>query len=268
MIFAAGLGTRLRPITDTIPKALAPVGDRTLIEICIDTLAVQGYDDIVINVHHFADKLIAAVDHLRAAFPDVRLRISDERDRLLDTGGAVAFARPLLDGADSFLIHNVDIISNADLSGFHKASKQLMHFSSGQRTDAVLLVYDAPSDRKLLFDGNMRLAGWTDTVRGLFRGPIATGSPDGLTDVSGKPLADVATESGLRSYAFSGIHVMSDGVFDRMTSYGFRGAFPIMDFYLKAAVDKSIAGIVSDGLEVLDVGTPQRLESAAKFLSR
>lgn len=264
VIFAAGLGTRLRPITDNIPKALAPVGDRTLLEICLSNLAKQGYDDIVINTHHFADKLIAEVERLRPLYPQLQMRISDESGQLMDTGGAIAFARPLLSDADCFLVHNVDIISNASLSDFHEKASSIIEESA---TDAVLLVYDAPSDRKLLFDENMFLCGWVDTARQLYKGPVAADSLDGKTDSSSRPLAEVAKSKGLKAYAFSGIHLLSKTVFDSMSDYGFTGAFPIMDFYLKAADFRRIRAIVSDDLRLLDVGTPQRLQAAADFIT-
>lgn len=264
MIFAAGLGTRLRPITNDIPKALARVGDRTLMEICIDRLYSSGYDDIVVNAHHFADKLISEIDRLRGQFPEVSLHISDEREHLMDTGGAVLFAEHLLDDADSFLIHNVDMISNADLHSFHTSAVELM--AGGRGCDAVLLVHEAPSDRMLIFDRNMKLVGWTDVAKGIFKGPIASGSPDGKTCPDGRLIADAVRERGDRMLSFSGIHAMSRNVFSLMELYGFSGAFPIMDFYLRAAVDGRVAGIVDKGLEILDVGTPQKLFEAGDFI--
>ena len=116
MIFAAGLGTRLKPLTDTIPKALVPVGGRPLIEIVIDRLKTAGFDDIVINVHHFAD-MIEEYVRSRHDF-GIRIRFSDERDTLLDTGGGILHAKSLLEGAGHFLVHNVDILSDVDLKSF------------------------------------------------------------------------------------------------------------------------------------------------------
>lgn len=266
MIFAAGLGTRLRPITNDIPKALARVGDRTLIEICIDRLYSSGYDDIVVNAHHFADKLISEIERLRVQFPKVSLHISDEREHLMDTGGAVLFAEHLLSDADSFLIHNVDMISNADLRSFHASAVEMM--SSGQECDAVLLVHEAPSDRMLIFDRNMRLVGWTDVAKGIFKGPVASGSPDGKTCPDGRLIADVVRESGAKMLSFSGIHTMSRRVFSLMRNYGFSGAFPVMELYLRAAADGRVAGIVDKGLEILDVGTPEKLLAAGDFILR
>ncbi len=265
MVFAAGLGTRLRPITDTLPKALAPVGDRTLLEICLDKLASEGYDDIVLNVHHFAEKMFAAVEAMRMKFPEMRISVSDESGQLLDTGGGVLRAEPLLRGAGPFLIHNVDIVSDARLARFHEAASALL--SSNRECAAVLLVYDAPSDRKLLFDGDMRLVGWTDTVRALFRGPLAEGSPDGRT-LGGRDIAEISAERGYRAYSFSGIHCVSDGVFDRMRGYGFAGAFPIMDFYLRAASDGLVEGIPAANLSIIDAGTPESLKRCGELVSR
>ena len=106
MIFAAGLGTRLKPITDTMPKALVPVGGRPLIEHVVRKLKSSGIESVVVNVHHFADKIEAWIGEQDL---EVRLSISDERALLLETGGAVLHARPYLEGCGSFLIHNVDI---------------------------------------------------------------------------------------------------------------------------------------------------------------
>lgn len=262
MIFAAGLGTRLRPITNDIPKALARVGDRTLIEICIDRLSSSGYDDIVINAHHFADKLISEIEGLKSMFPDVSIRVSDERNCLMDTGGAVLFAEQLLYDADSFLIHNVDMLSNADLHSFHAAASEMMSGSS----DAVLLVHEAPSDRMLIFDNEMKLIGWTDVTKGIFKGPVAVGSKDGKTLADGRSIADAVNESGAKMLSFSGIHTMSRKVFSAMRNYGFSGAFPVMDFYLRAAADGRVSGILYSGLEILDVGTPQKLSAARDFI--
>ena len=119
MIFAAGLGTRLRPLTDNMPKALVPVHGEPLLHHVLTRLAGAGFDDIVINVHHFADMI---EDYLRTSgWPDkVRISISDERDLLRDTGGGIRHAGPLL-GEGNFLVHNVDIVSNLDLRAFYDA---------------------------------------------------------------------------------------------------------------------------------------------------
>ena len=116
MIFAAGLGTRLKPLTDSIPKALAPVAGHTLLYHVLMRLRDSGIDEFVINVHHFADKVIDYV-HSTPELAAMNIKFSDERDLLRNTGGGIRYARPLLDG-DHFLIHNVDIISDLDIDWF------------------------------------------------------------------------------------------------------------------------------------------------------
>ena len=187
MIFAAGLGTRLKPLTDTLPKALVPLCGKPLIEHVTRKLQASGLNDIVVNVHHFADyieKWIADQDWLK-------VKVSDERKMLLETGGAVLHARHLLEG-DDILIHNVDIISDLDINWF----------ISQHREDAfaTLLVSDRQTSRYLLFEPDtMRLVGWTNTKTGQMR-------------LAG-PWVD---PEKCRRLAFSGIHILSKDVLDAM----------------------------------------------------
>ena len=164
MIFAAGLGTRLKPITDTLPKALVPVGGKPLLEHVLNKLSSvkdadgnQLFEGAVVNVHHFAEKIIAWVaDYSESLSDRLPVQISDESALLLETGGAVLHARPLLDGCGAFLIHNVDIFSNADLGWL----------ASQHREDslATLLVSERETTRFLLFrPDDMTLVGWHNT---------------------------------------------------------------------------------------------------------
>ena len=239
MIFAAGLGTRLRPLTDNMPKALVPVCGRPLISIVIGRLISAGYDDIVINVHHFAD-MIEDYVHSMDDF-GIRIRFSDERAGLLDTGGGILHARPLLEGDGRFLVHNVDILSDADLRRFY--------MNADPDAVATLLVSSRKTSRYLLFDDDMRLVGWTNVSTGEVRSPY--------------PGLDVRA---CRKFAFSGIHVLSHEVFSLFRREGFAEKFSIMDFYLKAAADCPIYGAVPDSLELLDVGKPESLAKAAGYL--
>jgi len=235
MIFAAGLGTRLKPLTDTMPKALVPVGGKPLLEHVIGKLQAAGYTDLVVNVHHFPEQMKA---YLAQHHPDVR--ISDESASLLETGGAVKHARPLLEG-EPFLVHNVDILSNLDLAWLR-----------GQvRPDslATLLVSERETRRYLLFDEHMRLKGWTDIGTGEVRSPYPDLDP-----------------ARCRRYAFSGIHVMGVGIFDAFDALGVPERFPIMDFYLAACARYSIIGIPAPGLKLLDVGKLDTLAAAEAFL--
>ena len=237
MIFAAGLGTRLKPITDMLPKALVPVCGKPLIEHVVRRLKSAGIDKAVVNVHHFADKVEAWV----AAQDLMAISVSDERHMLLETGGAVLHAREYLEGCGHFLIHNVDILSDIDLEWF-----------MGQvRPDALatLLVSDRRSSRYLLFDPQtMRLVGWKNENTGEIR-PSGTG----------------LDESKCLKMAFSGIHIMSDKVFEAMDGYPSR--FPVIDFYLDKCHLYNIYGVRADNLKLIDVGKLDTLELAEKFIN-
>lgn len=236
MIFAAGLGTRLKPITDTLPKALVPVCGMPLIEHVARKLKSSGIDEAVVNVHHFADKVEAWV----AGQDIMTMNVSDERQMLLETGGAVLNARRYLEGCGHFLIHNVDILSDVDLGWF----------MSQVRPDALatLLVSDRKSSRYLLFDPEtMRLVGWKNENTGEIR-------PSGI----------LIDEDRCVKLAFSGIHIMSDKVFEAMEGYPER--FPVIDFYLDKCLSYEIYGVRAENLNLIDVGKLDTLEQAEKFL--
>lgn len=247
MIFAAGLGTRLKPVTDRMPKALVPVCGRPLIEHVLRKLSAAGINDVVVNVHHFADMLEAYF----ASCPveNMHIKVSDERDMLRETGGGIRHARRFLDG--DFLIHNVDIISNLDIGALCSADR------GGAL--ATLVVSERETSRYLLFDRDMRLAGWTNAATGEVRSPY--------------PGLDVAK---CRKYAFSGIHVVSKDIFDVMDRTDevlerqgkpvFGERFPIMDFYLHVAAEYPVTGVVAGGLKIIDVGKPDSLALAEELV--
>lgn len=240
MIFAAGLGTRLKPLTDRMPKALVPVGGKPLLQTVLDRLVTSGYDDIVVNVHHFAAQI---TDYLSALdMPGVRISISDESGMLRNTGGGIQYAEPLL-GNGNFLVHNVDIISDLDLR----------KFAASVRDEAVatLAVSSRRTSRYLLFDEGMRLVGWTNTATGEVRSPFPDLNPDSC-----------------RKYAFAGIHLLTHKVFRLFREFGFEGSFPVMDFYLKAAGKYPVCGYVQEPLEIIDAGKPETLSLARDFLLR
>lgn len=233
MIFAAGLGTRLKPLTDTMPKALVRVGGQPLLWHVIMKLKAAGYERMVVNVHHFADQII---DYLESNGNfGIDIRISDERDGLLETGGGIKKALPLFDPESPILIHNVDILSNLDFNTLP--------------TDAPLLVVSPrQTKRYLLFDETLRLQGWTN---------IETG------EVKGVNSEEVKSEK-FRRLAFSGIHVFHPSLIPLMADWPDR--FPIMDFYLKACGDHLIRGFEVHDLRLLDVGKLDTLEQAEKFI--
>ena len=237
MVFAAGLGTRLRPLTDTMPKALVPVAGKPLLQHLLEKLKASGWSDVVINVHHFADM----IEEWCHAHPmQMRLLFSDERSELLETGGGIKHAAPLLrDAEEGFLIHNVDIMSNADL-------RQLAEV--GRSHAATLLVSERETQRYLLFDDDMRLVGWTNVQTGEVRSPYP-----GLD-----PLL-------YHRYAFSGIHYMKPSLFRHFDEFPDR--FSIIDFYLKVCDREPIFGHVQPGLRLLDVGKPGSLQEAEKMIA-
>lgn len=248
LIFAAGLGTRLRPLTDKLPKALVPVGPgscadpacrRPLLWWVARRLVAAGADELIINVHHFADKVIDYV-HSENDF-GVKVVFSDERDCLLDTGGGMLKARPMLEcGGEPFLVHNVDILSDLDIREFHS------RMMSGGSV-AGLAVADRASDRKLLFDDSLRLAGWKNTLTGELRGPAA-----------------LCPEKRFREFAFTGIHCVSPLIFKAFDAHPeFSGTFGIMDFYLKICSEFPIFGIDCNGMNYIDAGTISAYEKIA-----
>ncbi len=262
MIFAAGLGTRLKPITDTLPKALVPVCGKPLIEHISRKLMASGINEAVVNVHHFADKIEAwseAQDWIvtsgrRIEDGHMLMQFSDERQKLLETGGAVLHARRYLRGCGRFLIHNVDIFSNADLRWFE----------SQVRPDALatLLVSERQTKRFLLFHPEtMRLVGWLNTDQNDYH----------LEDQSLR-LEDC------RALGFSGIHILSEEVLDMMDEYVHEKGmpaddaagtkFPIMNFYMWASMKRPIYGVVAENLDFLDVGKLDTIELAEKFIMK
>lgn len=262
MIFAAGLGTRLKPLTDTLPKALVPVCGKPLLEHVARKLLASGVNEAVVNIHYFADKIeewIASQDWIvgeRVALEEGKMlfEISDERGALLETGGAVLHARRYLEGCGRFLIHNVDILSNCDIRWFE----------SQVRDDAMasLLVSERKTTRFLLFaPDTMRLVGWMNTDTGDYH--VAE---DGIAP------------SACRALAFSGIHILSDKVPALMQEYvnerglvpaGENGVrFPIMNFYMWLAARYPVYGVVADNLEFIDVGKLDALKPAEEFVVR
>lgn len=236
MIFAAGLGTRLKPLTDTMPKALVCVAGRPLLEHTVMRLKAAGVQRIVVNVHHFASQI---TDFLAAkANFGMDIRVSDETAALLDTGGGIKAAAPLFDVSSPILIHNVDILSNVDLSAFYAA---------GVADAATLLVSNRKTSRYLLFDDDMRLVGWTNVATGEVRSPYPA-----------------AVTAAAHRYAFSGIHIFSPGLFPLFCE--FPDKFGIIDFYLSVCDRVVIHGCVKDDLRLMDVGKLDTLAEAEAFV--
>lgn len=228
MIFAAGLGTRLRPLTNDRPKALVEYKGKTLLEHTIIKLRGAGVTHVVVNVHHFADKVI---EFLNSKDFGVQISISDEREELLDTGGGLRKAQSLL-GDEPFFIHNVDILSDVDL-------KAMLAAHQANNAAATVGVLTKSSDRYFLRNNVQQLCGWGNKSTGE---KIISRTADVLTEIS-----------------FTGIHIVSGSLFKYIKS---EGAVSIIDAYLKAAELESIHCYACDENKWMDVGTPEMLKEA------
>lgn len=231
MILAAGLGTRLRPWTLSHPKALVEVGGVPMLKRVINKLEHQGFDHIVVNVHHFGEQIIDFLSNERF---ESRIYVSDERGQLLDTGGGIVHASPFLcNDAEPFLVHNVDILSDANLA-------DLMAYHSANDNEATLLVSRRQSSRQLIFDEDMRLQGWHNLKTDEYRPARVDGT----------------------EYAFSGIYTLSPGLVKKMSDYRPDTAFAIMDFFLKDVAENRIYGKPERDLNIIDIGKPDTLNKA------
>lgn len=230
MLFAAGLGTRLKPFTDHHPKALAEVNGKTLLEHNIKYLQKFGIEDVIVNVHHFANQIEAIIEE-NSGFGSW-VTISDERDEVLETGGGLLKAKPYLENEEMFVVMNVDVLTNLDLGKMIEDHRQ---------SDAIatLAVMQRDSSRQLLFDEHHMLCGWTN---------INTGEQKISREVlSMYPLA------------FSGIQVLSNKIFEMP----FKGKFSIIDVYLHFAKTEIIKCFDHTGNVFIDVGKPESLEKAS-----
>lgn len=259
MIFAAGLGTRLKPLTDRIPKALVIVGGKPLIEYVLKNLVAAGSKRIVVNVHHFANQII---EYLQQNDFGVDIRVSDETEMLLDTGGGIKNAAPFFNTSEPVLIHNVDILSNVDLRALYNYACEA---EIEQKVDAVLLVSLRKTKRYLIFNKDMRLVGWTNVDTGEVKSPYET-----LHELSFTQPYDnnnVTNEQyGYTLFAFSGIHVIGNKVFEVMNECSAK--FPIMDFYLQYAKDLHFVGKLKNNLKLMDVGKLDTLAEADAFVKQ
>ncbi len=238
MIFAAGLGTRLRPLTDTKPKALVSVGGVPMLERVILKLKAAGVDEIVVNVHHFASQ----IEDFLAARKNfgIRIDVSQEDREALETGGGIRHAAPLLKGCGRFVVHNVDILSDLNLGWF-------LSQDSPDSLATLLLRESDSEDRYLLFDTEMRLAGWTNLRTGEVKSPFPDFDP-----------------SQLRRLSFCGIQILSEEVLSMMEEWPEK--FSIIDFYLAAAASGRVRGVLASGLKLIDIGSPEKLSEADRLV--
>ena len=244
MVFAAGLGTRLRPLTNDRPKALVEVAGQPMLERVIRRLRAAGVDELVINIHHFGDRVIEFLEQHNQF--GLTIHISDERllsDQPLETGGGILQARQWLDCGEPFIVHNADILTDLDLTALYRSHCE-------HDALATLLVKERATQRYFLFDDNNRLHGWTN---------IATGE----TRPAGVDL-DIAA---LRRRAFGGVHVISPGIFPLLEQHSAgRLAFGITPFYIDACRRHSIYGYEpQQAYNWFDIGKPETLQAAEAF---
>ncbi|WP_294082261.1 nucleotidyltransferase family protein [Proteiniphilum sp. UBA5384] len=264
MIFAAGLGTRLKPLTNTMPKALVPVGGKPLLQHTIEKLKASGFDEIIINVHHFAGQIIDFVEANHCF--GIHIEFSDEREKLLDTGGGIKKTAPFFNDNKPFLVHNVDILSNIDLRKLYDTCTQSNflgpQLQSGQyrldETDihsiqnnpiAALVCSERKTSRYLLFDNDNRLKGWINEKTGEIKSPFPYFDP-----------------RHYRKLAFAGIQILHPDIFQYMPNLPDR--FSIIDFYLSICNKENIDYYIPGNLKIIDVGKIDSLQEAIQFLDQ
>jgi NDP-sugar pyrophosphorylase family protein len=250
MILAAGLGSRLRPLTDDRPKALVEVAGRTLLEITLCRLRSFGVREVIVNTHHYADMILKYLDASHNF--GMRIVISHE-EVLLDTGGGLKnaawfFLEDHQSSQEPFILHNVDVISTIDLD-------RMMRLHVEHEALATLAVQDRETSRYLLFDEQGKLCGRQ-------AGRIAKGE---ASKIQFGEAEIVRSTLEMQALAFSGIHVISPRLFAEM---GQEGAFSIIDSYLHlAAQGEKIVAFRADEYEWRDLGRPESIAQAALELA-
>ncbi len=232
MIFAAGLGTRLKPLTDTMPKALVPLAGKPLLQWQVEKLRDAGISDIIVNVHHFPDQIIDTIQAHNGW--GCNITISDERDMLLDTGGGLKKAVC----GEPILACNVDILSNIDLRAL--ISSYQSPISNLQSPMSLLVVSPRETQRYLCFDANDRLCGWTNSKTGELKGH------DG------------------RHLAFSGMQILSPEALTLLQQMS-QDKFSLIDFYLHVMDKIELKAYVPSNYRMMDVGKIDQIEQAERF---
>jgi MurNAc alpha-1-phosphate uridylyltransferase len=230
MILTAGLGTRLMPLTDKTPKALVKVGDYSMLDLAIMYFHKHGVDDIIINVHHFADQLMEYVSMKR--WEGYKIEISNETDCLLNTGGGLKKASWFFEGEENFALMAVDVLTDLNLTKMikqHKASNSLV----------TLAVKKRDTSRDLIFDAEGWLAGWKDNRNGETKVVEGKESQDG--------------------YGFSGIHVINTKLFSEISE---QGAFSIVDMYLRLAETEKIKSFDHSDGKWIEFGRVENIKNA------
>lgn len=234
MIFAAGLGTRLKPWTDNNPKSLAVINGKSLLQRNIEYLQHWGLNNVVVNVHHFSSMLITEIEKNKGWGSTVT--ISDETEEVLETGGGLLKAAPLLEGFEKIVLINADVLTDLNLDEmltYHLKSKSLVTLATTNRI----------TSRYFLFDTNNNLVGWTN-------------------DKTGEIKSNFPLQGNEIKKAFSGIHIIEK---DLLKLIPFRGKFSIVEVYLHLMKDYNIRSFDHSGSRFIDVGKPESVETASKL---
>jgi len=226
IIFAAGLGSRLKPLTDSTPKALLKVNGKTLLAHAVEKLQEAGVTEIIVNVHHLAEQIISYLKH--NSYHRIKFTISDERDLLLDTGGGLKKAAVFFNDNCPFFAYNVDILTDLNLS-------EMLRFHCTHNPLATLAVSKRETDRYLLFDDKMHLKGWTNVK-------------------TGETLPQNIDIERFEKRAFSGIHIINPDLFLFLNK---TGCFPIIPEYLNLCNKHRIIGFDHSGCRWKDMGKPE-----------
>lgn len=286
IILAAGLGSRLRPLTDKIPKALVKVGNKPLLLHAVEKMIGAGVREIVVNIHHHGEMMRKYIEQLD--FPGVKFYISDETDELLDTGGALKKAAPLLQGMAPFYIYNVDVLTDINL-------KDMLALHQKMQPLATLAVTRRESSRYFLWKAG-QLAGWMNintgeqlwcrqeaginnskplasdntgpldsTIIGSLDPNSTRSSDSNSTGSSGSNSTGSLDSRGAEPLAFSGIHLADPAILRLITE---TGRFSVKDLYLRLARDHRIIPYLHDHRSWADTGTPEKLRQAKAMLKR
>ena len=236
LILAAGLGTRLFPYTTDRPKALVELNGTTLLELAIRKVCELNPSHIVINIHHFGDQILEYLEE-KDNF-NLPITVSDEREQLLDTGGAILKAKTLLGEEESFVVYNADVLSSMDLN-------ELARYHHEKGGIVTMAVRERITDRYLLFDQNMELSGWEN-------------QKTGETKI-------VRKDHELSRFAFSGIQIVEPELFSMITE---TGKFPIIPMYLRIAENATIVGYKDTSQLWMDLGKPEQLLKARALFTK
>ena len=235
IIFSAGLGTRLQPLTNNCPKALVKLNQQPLLWYAIQKLIGAGAKKIIVNIHHFGDQII---NYINENHFDVPILISDERNLLLDTGGGLLNAKKLFDKTKPIIAMNVDVISSVNF-------KDVIDFHNKQNALATLVVRKRETSRYFQFNNDMLLCGWKNIK-------------------TGEEKTSMKTNSEITLYAFSGIQIISPIIFDFITE---KEKFSIVELYLRLAKNHKLVGYNDQSDFWLDVGKTDQLAIAEKYLT-